>query len=123
MLTTRIGLVGLVVDPNGAAVVSWGTGATLYQATRPPGANLPFGKPTTIATDNGGVVSMSSNAAGRAVVVFYDGTGYSAATREPGHAFDTAVHITGTVKFAVGNFDASTEAVSADGAAAALVSN
>jgi hypothetical protein len=125
-----IALVGLVVDPDGAADVTWVAGSTLYQAVRGPGANATFGKPTAIASDAFGAASefgtmgaWASNAAGRAVVVYYDkANGYSAAIREPGGAFGKSVDFTGPLK-AQGIFSFSAAGVAADGNAAILAEN
>jgi hypothetical protein len=115
-------LIGLVVDPSGAAVVTWLEGGTIKQATRAAGASS-FSAPAVVASNafsgigpNG--VSFASNATGRAVLVYYDGTGYGAAIRDPGGSFPTPVDITGPLtSSALG----SASAVSADGTAATLV--
>ena len=112
---------GLVVDPNGAAVVTWLVGTTLYQATRPAGVSASFGAPATLAANADGAESMASNAAGRAVLDYYDGTGFSAAIRAPGGAFGTPADITGPVSTPV--FPSSATAVTSDGSAAILVEN
>ena len=113
-------VVGLVVDPDGAAVLTFAAGSTLYQSTRAPGASSPFGAPTQIAANFDGGASQGSNAAGRAVLVYYDGSGYSAAIRSPGGAFGAPVAITGAVTPLPAT---SVAAVAADGSAAALVSD
>jgi hypothetical protein len=123
-----ITLIGLVVDPDGAADVTWvvdpGTGSTIWQATRAAGA-ASFGAPTMIASDglSGATpkgISFASNAAGRALLVYADGTGYAVSIREPGGAFGAAPQITGALARSV---PSSAAAVAADGSAAVLVSN
>lgn len=92
-LVTRT-LLGLVVDPDGAAVVAWVDGDQVLQAVRPAGAAT-FGSATVVQAAGATVGAqhvgepLSANAAGRAVLAFYD-TGtqkYRAAVREPGGAF------------------------------------
>jgi hypothetical protein len=122
---TAMKLIGLTVDPSGAAVVTWLAGAsTIFQATRATGA-ASFGAPTVLASNaTNGVapngVSFASNAAGRAVLVYFDTSGYSAAVRSPGGAFGTPVDITGPLTPSVAD---SASAVAADGTAATLVSD
>ncbi len=113
-------VVGLAVDPNGAAVLTWAVGTTLYQSTRASGASSTFAAPTTIAANDNGGASQGSNATGRAVLVYYDGSGYSAAIRSPGGAFGSPTDITGALTpFPAG----SVAAVAADGSAATLVTD
>jgi hypothetical protein len=112
-------LVGLAVDPDGAAVVTWAVGTTLYQATRPAGAGSPFGAAATIASNLSGQQTMGANAAGKAVLVYYDGTGYSAAIRSPAGSFGAPVDISGAVTSALPADTAA--AVAADGSAGVLV--
>ncbi len=57
-------IVDLSVDPNGAAVVTYVVGTTLYQATRPAGTASAFGAPITLAANANGAESMASDAAG-----------------------------------------------------------
>ncbi|MEI6623318.1 MAG: hypothetical protein WCP28_15565 [Actinomycetes bacterium] len=93
-------LVGLVVDPNGAAVLVWlgvdaGNGVSVKQAVRPAGS-LTFGTPTTIATGTPSGAAIGHNSAGRAVLGYYDGgvtPTFRAAIREPGGAFSAAVSL------------------------------
>ena len=62
---SQITVVGLAIDPNGAAVLTWSIGTTLYQSTRPAGASSPFGAPTPLGANFNGGASLGSNTTGR----------------------------------------------------------
>ncbi|MEO8134260.1 MAG: hypothetical protein ABI831_09810 [Betaproteobacteria bacterium] len=90
----------LVVDPSGAAVVVWTENDAVKQAVRPAGGTS-FGAPITIQATNVATPwtyagpTVGSNAAGRAVLAFYDTVTlqYRAAIREPGGAFGAPVDL------------------------------
>ncbi|MBK7474123.1 MAG: hypothetical protein IPI73_29150 [Betaproteobacteria bacterium] len=115
---------GLVVDPDGAAVVVWQEAGALKQAVRAAGAGS-FGAPATIQAANvGGTTqyagpTVGANAAGRAVLAFYDivTLQYRAAIREPGGAFGAPVDLGAGRIFGVAR---TAVAVAQDGNAAVL---
>ena len=115
----QMALVGLVVDPNGATNLTWLVNSTLYQARRGAGETS-FSSPSVIAS-NVAAPSFSSNAAGRAAIVYYDGSGFSATVREPGQPFGSAADFTGPLTPSVAIQVA--VAVAGDGSAATLVRN
>ncbi|HEV7735721.1 MAG TPA: hypothetical protein VGR62_26335 [Candidatus Binatia bacterium] len=121
-----LGATRLVVDPDGAAVLTWVVGDKLRQAVRASAA-VPFGSPTDI--EDSGVsaypyapygVSVASDASGRAVIVYHANGVYRVASRAAGGAFGEPVDLSGPVT--QGTFFATAAAMAPDGSAAVIVS-
>jgi hypothetical protein len=94
---TFLSVVHPVLDPSGAAVLTWATSADsvhyqLQQSTRASAAG-PFGAPTPVGPDIEVEPQLVANRAGDAAAVWWTGSQLEAAVRRPGGAFGGATPV------------------------------